>query len=214
VLEAGPALLRRIEAALHLAPFGHALAAVLLEAPIPDASKHLAIGMNYQDHAEEARRAGVPIPKTQLWFNKQVSCINGPFDAVLIPLVSDKVDYEIELGVVIGQRCRYVSEEDARSVVGGYFVVNDVTARDWQQASPTFTLGRSFDTHGPIGPWIVTPHPLLSVSQDGTYSEQKTRFKIKIFGRTKSITSGDLRAIDTLFKQSFAHRGRRSATSR
>jgi 2-keto-4-pentenoate hydratase/2-oxohepta-3-ene-1,7-dioic acid hydratase in catechol pathway len=157
VLEAGPALLRRIEAALHLAPFGHALAAVRLEAPIPDASKYLAIGMNYQDHAEEARRAGVPISKTQLWFNKQVSCINGPFDVVLIPRVSDKVDYEIELGVVIGQRCRYVSEEDARSVVGGYFVVNDVTARDWQQASPTFTLGKSFDTHGPIGPWIVTP---------------------------------------------------------
>jgi len=157
VLEAGPALLRRIEAALHLAPSGHPLAAVRLEAPIPDASKYLAIGMNYQDHAEEARRAGVPIPKTQLWFNKQVSCINGPFDAVLIPRVSDKVDHEIELGVVIGQRCRYVSEEDARSVVGGYFVVNDVTARDWQQASPTFTLGKSFDTHGPIGPWIVTP---------------------------------------------------------
>jgi len=157
VLEAGPALLRRIEAALHLAPFGHALVAVRLEAPIPDASKYLAIGMNYQDHAEEARRAGVPIPKTQLWFNKQVSCINGPFDAVLIPRVSDKVDYEIELGVVIGKRCRYVAEDDARSVVGGYFVVNDVTARDWQQASPTFTLGKSFDTHGPIGPWIVTP---------------------------------------------------------
>ncbi|MDO8904827.1 fumarylacetoacetate hydrolase family protein [Hydrogenophaga sp.] len=157
VLKAGPALLRRIEGALHLAPFGHALVAVRLEAPIHDASKYLAIGMNYQDHAEEARRAGVPIPKTQLWFNKQVSCINGPFDAVLIARVSDKVDYEIELGVVIGKRCRYVAENDARSVVGGYFVVNDVTARDWQQASPTFTLGKSFDTHGPIGPWIVTP---------------------------------------------------------
>ena len=157
VLAAGPALQHRIEAALHQAPPGHALAAVHLEAPVPDASKYLAIGMNYQDHAEEARRAGLPIPKTQLWFNKQVSCIHGPFDPVLIPRVSDKVDYEIELGVVIGQRCRYVPEKDAHAVVGGYFVANDVTARDWQQASPTFTLGKSFDTHGPIGPWIVTP---------------------------------------------------------
>lgn len=157
VLAAGPALRHRIEAALHQTPSGHALAAVHLEAPVPDASKYLAIGMNYQDHAEEARRAGLPIPKTQLWFNKQVSCIHGPFDPVLIPRVSDKVDYEIELGVVIGQRCRYVLEEDAHAVVGGYFVANDVTARDWQQASPTFTLGKSFDTHGPIGPWIVTP---------------------------------------------------------
>lgn len=114
LLEASPALLRRIEVAPNLAPFGHALAAVRLEAPIPDASKYLAIGMNYQDHAEEARRVGVPIPKTQLWFNKQVSCINGPFDAVLIPRVSDKVDYEIELGVVIDQlghiENRFVSE--------------------------------------------------------------------------------------------------------
>ncbi|OJU86439.1 MAG: 5-carboxymethyl-2-hydroxymuconate isomerase [Burkholderiales bacterium 66-5] len=157
VLAAGPPLRQRIVAALPLAPAGHALADVHLEAPIPDASKYLAIGMNYQDHAEEARRAGLSIPKTQLWFNKQVSCIHGPFDPVLIPRVSEKVDYEIELGVVIGRRCRYVAESEAHAVVGGYFVANDVSARDWQQASPTFTLGKSFDTHGPIGPWIVTP---------------------------------------------------------
>lgn len=156
VLAAGDAMRQRIAAALHQAPPGHALAEVHLEAPVPDASKYLAIGMNYQDHAEEARRAGVPVPTTQLWFNKQVSCIHGPYDPVLIPRVSDKVDYEIELGVVIGRRCRYVTEEDALTMVGGYFVANDVTARDWQQASPTFTLGKSFDTHGPIGPWIVT----------------------------------------------------------
>ena len=166
VLAAGPQLRQRIEIAMRHAPEGHALASVHLEAPIPDASKYLAIGMNYRDHAEEARRAGLPIPKTQLWFNKQVSCIHGPFDPVLIPRVSDKVDYEIELGVVIGRRCRYVTENEAQAVAGGYFVANDVTARDWQQASPTFTLGKSFDTHGPIGPWIVTadevpdPHAL------------------------------------------------------
>jgi len=166
VLASGPELRQQITLALASAPRGHLLKEVKLEAPIPDASKFLAIGMNYQDHAEEARKAGIPIPKTQLWFNKQVSCINGPYDPVIIPRVSEKVDYEAELGVVIGKRCRYVSEADARSVIGGYFIANDVSARDWQQASPTFTLGKSFDTHGPIGPWIVTddevvdPHAL------------------------------------------------------
>ena len=161
VLAAGRPLLDRIEAALPKATERHALADVRLLAPIPDAQKYLAIGMNYQDHAEEARAAGIPIPKTQLWFNKQISCINGPYDPVHRPRVSDKLDYEAEMGVVIGKRCRYVSEADARSVVGGYFVANDVSARDWQAASPTFTLGKSFDTHGPIGPWITTDDEIV-----------------------------------------------------
>lgn len=166
VLAAGPELLQKIKFALDAAPAGHLLSDVHLEAPIPDAQKYMAIGMNYQDHADEAARAGVAVPKNQLWFNKQVSCIHGPYDPVYKPRVSEKMDYEAELGVVIGKRCRYVSEADARSVVAGYFVANDLTARDWQFASPTFTLGKSFDTHGPIGPWITTddeiadPHDL------------------------------------------------------
>jgi 2-keto-4-pentenoate hydratase/2-oxohepta-3-ene-1,7-dioic acid hydratase in catechol pathway len=166
VLAAGPSLLTALARALPEASGGHALGSVRLEAPIPDAGKYLAIGMNYQDHADEAAAAGIVIPKNQLWFNKQVSCITGPYDAVRKPRVSEKMDYEAELGVVIGKRCRYVSAEDARSVVGGYFVSNDLTARDWQFASPTYTLGKSFDSHGPIGPWITTadeiddPHAL------------------------------------------------------
>jgi len=166
ILAAGEPMRARLSGALEQAQGGVDLDAVRFEAPIPDAQKYLAIGMNYQDHAEEARAAGIAIPKTQLWFNKQVTCITGPFDPVHRPRVSDKLDYEAELGVVIGKRCRYVSEADARKVVGGYFVANDVTARDWQAASPTFTLGKSFDTHGPIGPWITTddeiddPHTL------------------------------------------------------
>jgi 2-keto-4-pentenoate hydratase/2-oxohepta-3-ene-1,7-dioic acid hydratase in catechol pathway len=166
VLAAGPSMLQAIALALPEAGAGHALASVRLEAPIPDAGKYLAIGMNYQDHADEAAAAGINISKNQLWFNKQVSCITGPFDAVRKPRVSEKMDYEAELGVVIGKRCRYVSVEDARGVVGGYFVSNDLTARDWQFASPTYTLGKSFDSHGPIGPWITTadeiadPHAL------------------------------------------------------
>jgi 2-keto-4-pentenoate hydratase/2-oxohepta-3-ene-1,7-dioic acid hydratase in catechol pathway len=158
---------RRIADALANHPVGHLLSDVKLLAPIPDAQKYLAIGMNYHDHAEEARRGGMTVPQHQVWFNKQVTCINGPYDPIYKPRVSEKLDYEAELGVVIGKRCRYVSVDDAPSVVGGYFVANDVTARDWQLKSPTFTLGKSFDSHGPIGPWITTadevanPHDLL-----------------------------------------------------
>jgi len=144
----------------------HKLTAVRLAAPIDDPQKFLAIGMNYKAHAEEAKSAGVPIPTSQLWFNKQVSCITGPYDRIDLPKVSEKLDYEAELGVVIGKRCRHVPAEQARSVIAGYLVVNDVTARDWQFRTPTWTLGKSFDTHGPIGPWITTddeiadPHAL------------------------------------------------------
>ena len=144
-----------------------ALADVALEAPIADPRKYLAIGMNYQSHVDEAEAAGKTAPKTQIWFNKQVTCINGPFADVDVPKVGpDMVDYEAEMGVVIGKRCRHVSREEARSMIAGYVVCNDVTARDWQFRSPTFTLGKSFDTHGPIGPWITTddeiadPHAL------------------------------------------------------
>ncbi|WP_167044630.1 fumarylacetoacetate hydrolase family protein [Salinibacterium sp. ZJ454] len=135
----------------------HPLDSVTLLAPIDDPQKYLAIGMNYAEHAEEARQAGIPIPTSQFWFNKQVSCIGGPFDPIVKPDISDELDYEIELGVVIGQQCKHVSVEDARSVIAGYFVTNDVSVRDWlAKRSPTFTLGKSFDTHGPIGPWLTT----------------------------------------------------------
>ena len=152
-----------------------ALDTVTLEAPIVDPRKFLAIGMNYQAHADEAAAAGHAIPKSQLWFNKQVTCITGPYADVDVPSSApDMVDYEAELGVVIGKRCRHVTRENARSVIAGYFVCNDVTARDWQFRSPTFTLGKSFDTHGPIGPWITTddeiedPHALtLTLTLNG-----------------------------------------------
>ncbi|MGE0742638.1 MAG: fumarylacetoacetate hydrolase family protein [Hyphomonadaceae bacterium] len=133
------------------------LASVKLHAPIPNPEKFLAIGMNYREHAEEARRLGVPVPDSQLWFNKQVSCINDPFGDVVAPKphVSEMVDYEAEMAVVIGKTCRHVAAKDARSVIGGYMVANDVSVRDWQRRSQTMTLGKSFDTHGPIGPWLT-----------------------------------------------------------
>ena len=143
----------------------HALGQVRLLAPIERPSKYLAIGMNYAKHLEEADKLGVKRSAHQTWFNKQVSCISGPFDAIE-PGVTEKLDYEVELGVVIGRRAKGVAEADAPAYVFGYFVANDVSARDWQFHTPTFTMGKSFDTHGPIGPWIVTadevadPHAL------------------------------------------------------
>lgn len=152
-----------------------------LAAPINDPQKFLAIGMNYQAHADEARAAGHAVPTSQLWFNKQVSCISGPFDDVEIPAAApDRVDYEAELGFVIGKRCRAVSREQARSVIAGYLVCNDVTTRDWQFRSPTYTLGKSFDTHGPIGPWITTddeiddPHALTLTLELNGEERQRT----------------------------------------
>lgn len=132
------------------------LAKVRLLAPIVDPQKFLAIGMNYTAHAAEAEAAGIPVPTSQAWFNKQVSCITGPYDPIELPKASDKIDYEGELAFIIGQRCHDVSEAEAHSVIAGYLLCNDVSARDWQARSPTVTLGKSFDTHGPIGPWITT----------------------------------------------------------
>ena len=137
-----------------------------LIAPIERPGKYLAIGMNYKKHVEEAARLGVLPPKQQLWFNKQTTCLAGPFD-VIEPGVTEQLDYEVELGVVIGPKAaKGVTENHARDYVFGFCVANDVSARDWQFHSPTFTMGKSFDTHGPIGPWIVTadevpdPHAL------------------------------------------------------
>jgi 2-keto-4-pentenoate hydratase/2-oxohepta-3-ene-1,7-dioic acid hydratase in catechol pathway len=129
------------------------LASVRLEAPVPEPPKFLAIGINYADHIEETGRER---PEHPIFFNKQRTCVTGPFDAIRLPPTSDQVDFEGELGMVVGQRCRDVPVERALDVVAGYLVVNDVSVRDWQHRAPTWTLGKSYDTHGPIGPWIVT----------------------------------------------------------
>ena len=133
--------------------------------PVERPGKYLAIGMNYAKHLEEADKLGVARAKHQTWFNKQTSCLSGPFDDI-DPGVTEQLDYEVELGAVIGRPAKRVSEAEAPAHVFGYFVANDVSARDWQFHTPTFTMGKSFDTHGPIGPWIVTadevpdPHAL------------------------------------------------------
>lgn len=134
----------------------HALADVVLEAPLSNPQKYLAIGLNYQDHVDEIIKRGGKAPEHQLWFNKQVSCITGPYHPIHLPKVSNALDYEGELGVVIGKRCRHVSEADALDMIAGYMVLDDVTARDWQRQTTQWTLGKSFDTHGPMGPWLTT----------------------------------------------------------
>jgi 2-keto-4-pentenoate hydratase/2-oxohepta-3-ene-1,7-dioic acid hydratase in catechol pathway len=135
---------------------------VRLEALVPRPGKVLAIGMNYGDHIRETGRAA---PEHQVWFAKQATCIVGPNDAIRIPKVSDKVDYEAELCVVIGRRCRRVPRARAAEVIAGYMCGNDVSVRDWQQRSPTMMMGKGFDTHGPTGPWIVTPDEIGDVGR-------------------------------------------------
>ena len=116
--------------------------------------KFLAVGLNYAEHAAESGREP---PEHPTIFNKQVSCVNGPYAPVLLPAESQAVDYEGELGIVIGERCRRVTAADAPSVIAGYTIVNDVSVRDWQRRTPTWTMGKSWDTHGPCGPCLVTP---------------------------------------------------------
>ncbi|MGH7787383.1 MAG: fumarylacetoacetate hydrolase family protein, partial [Candidatus Binatia bacterium] len=131
-----------------------ALASVRLAAPVPQPPKFFGVGFNYAAHIAET---GMSTPKFPPIFTKQRTCATGPYDPIHRPRVSPMLDYEGELGFVIGRRCRHVPVERAREVIAGYVVVNDVSVRDWQFHSPTMTLGKSFDTHGPFGPWLVTP---------------------------------------------------------
>lgn len=130
------------------------LDAAQLHPPVPEPGKMLGIGLNYADHIAET---GMTKPETQTWFNKQRNCVNGPYADINLPWVSDKLDYEAELCVVIGKRCKHVPRERAREVIAGYCCGNDVSVRDWQRRAFTMQIGKSFDTHGPIGPYLVTP---------------------------------------------------------
>ncbi len=130
-----------------------ALADVDLLAPVPRPGKYFGVSLNYSDHVEET---GLEKPEYPTFFNKQSTCVIGTGQAIHRPRVSEKLDYEGELGIVIGKRCRHVTREQAHDVIAGYTVCNDVSVRDWQMRSHTWTLGKSFDTHGPVGPWIVT----------------------------------------------------------
>lgn len=156
LLAAGPSALTAASRAARGAP-GIPLAEVHLEAPVLRPPKILAVGLNYADHAAESGREA---PKIPIIFNKQSTAVTGPRAPIHLPRVSNALDYEGELGVVIGRRCRHVPRDRAAEVIAGYTVVNDVSVRDWQLRTQTMTMGKSFDTHCPMGPWIVTADEL------------------------------------------------------
>jgi 2-keto-4-pentenoate hydratase/2-oxohepta-3-ene-1,7-dioic acid hydratase in catechol pathway len=180
------------------------LTLVHLLPPVPRPPKFLAIGFNYRGHDADQDR---PPPEFPLFFNKQTTSIIGPHDPIQAPATSDQLDYEGELVLVVGRRCRNVPAERAAEVVGGWLVGNDVSARDWQRRSPTVTLGKSFDGTAPIGPWLTTaddvpdPHDLRirtwvngALAQDGTTADMLTDCwaQIALLSSVCTLEAGDL----------------------
>ena len=140
-----------------------------LGVPIAKIGKFIGIGMNYADHAAEV---GAAIPTEPPVFMKAISCLNGPDDAIMLPKGSKKTDWEVELGVVIGTRAQYVSEEDALTFVAGYCVVNDVSERAFQmEMGSQWDKGKGCDTFGPVGPWLVTRDEVMDVQDLDLYLE-------------------------------------------
>jgi 2,4-didehydro-3-deoxy-L-rhamnonate hydrolase len=161
-------------------------------APVSRVGKFIAIGLNYADHAAES---GMPIPKEPIVFMKSTTCIQGPDDDVMLPKGSTKTDWEVELGIVIGTRARYVSQKDALNYVAGYCTVNDVSEREYQlERGGTWDKGKGCDTFGPIGPWLVTrdevPNPQnLAMWLDVNGQRMQTgSTKTMIFGVAKLVS--------------------------
>ncbi|MCK5355533.1 MAG: fumarylacetoacetate hydrolase family protein [Methyloprofundus sp.] len=152
-LEAGQSALNALQQLIDSHQARLPLSDVKLLAPVPRPGKFLGIGLNYADHIAET---ALEKPEYPTFFSKHSSCVIADGDAIHLPKVSEKLDYEVELAFVIGKRCRHVPVEKAHQVIAGYTLVNDVTVRDWQFRTPTWMIGKSFDTHGPMGPWIVT----------------------------------------------------------
>lgn len=142
---------------------GIPLASVRLEAPVQRPGKIFAIGLNYADHIAESK---METPQRQVWFTKAQTSVNGPYDDIQIAKGTMTNDYEVELVAIIGKGGKHVSADHAAGAIFGYCVGNDVTERMWQHGGPQWSLGKSFDTHAPMGPWIVTadevgdPHSL------------------------------------------------------
>lgn len=131
--------------------------------------KFLCIGLNYADHAAET---GVEIPAEPVIFSKATSALSGPYDPILRPRGSTKMDWEVELGIVIGRDCRYVSEEEGLAAISGYFVCHDLSEREFQnERCGTWDKGKGCDTFGPIGPWLVTPDEIADTDSLGMWLE-------------------------------------------
>ena len=137
-------------------------------------SKLVCIGLNYSDHAKES---GMPIPTEPIVFMKAISAISGPNDNIELIRGSEKTDWEVELGIVIGSHTKYVTEDDALDHVAGYCVVNDISERHWQlERQGNWTKGKSGDTYGPVGPWMVT--------RDEVPNPQALDLWLKVNGKT------------------------------
>lgn len=208
LLAGGEPTLARVRDAIASGKGRLPLASVRLAAPVQP-RKFFAIGLNYADHVAET---GLETPERLTVFAKAVTCVNGPYDPIERPVVSEQLDYEGELGFVIGRRCRHVPAERAHEVIAGYVVVDDVSVRDWQVMTPQWSLGKSFDTHGPIGPWIVTadeigdPHELdIRTYVNGELRQQSnTRNlifscfdQVEILSRVCTLEPGDVVATGT-----------------
>lgn len=191
-LEAGDSALEIAKAAIASAKDTIPLASVKLLAPIPKPGKILCIGLNYSDHAAES---GQPLPDFPIVFAKYGNTVIAPGEAIILPHVTNQVDYEAELGFVIGKRGRYISEADALSYVAGYLPINDVSARDYQSRTSQWTMGKTFDTFAPMGPALVTsdevpdPHNLTIQLTIGDDMLQNSSTSKLIFGIPQLVAS-------------------------
>ena len=162
-----------------------------LGVPYVGISKFIAIGLNFADHAREAN---LPIPPEPVIFMKATTCINGPNDKVIVPKNSTKLDWEVELGVVIGRKAQYVPEDKAIDYVAGYCVVNDVSERAFQMQSSQWDKGKGCDTFGPIGPWLVTTDEIRDPQSLDMWLDvngrrmQKGNTRTMVFGVAKLVS--------------------------
>jgi 2-keto-4-pentenoate hydratase/2-oxohepta-3-ene-1,7-dioic acid hydratase in catechol pathway len=151
--------------------------------PVANVGKFIAIGLNYTDHAEES---GMPIPAEPVVFMKANSCVVGANDDIMLPKGSVKTDWEVELGIVIGSKARYVSQKEALNFVAGYCTINDVSEREYQlERGPQWDKGKGCDTFGPIGPWLVTTDEITNPQKLGMWLDVNgQRFQT---GNTKTM---------------------------
>lgn len=191
-LQAGESALNLAQDAIAQAKHTIPLSSVKLQAPIPRPGKIICIGLNYSDHAAES---GQPIPQYPVVFSKYANTIIAPGESIILPKVSTQVDYEAELGFVIGKRGRYISEADALQYVAGYLPINDVSARDYQNRTSQWTMGKTFDTFAPMGPALVTsdeipdPHNLKISLTIGDKVYQDSNTSNLIFGIPRLVAS-------------------------
>jgi 2,4-diketo-3-deoxy-L-fuconate hydrolase len=159
--------------------------------PYTGIGKFVAIGLNYSDHAKEA---GLALPTEPIVFLKATTCISGPNDDIIQPRNSTRLDWEVELGVVIGSRASYLSEAEALDHVAGYCIVNDVSERSFQMATSQWDKGKGFDTAGPIGPWLVTtdevrdPQDLDMALEVNARRMQSGNTRTMVFGVAKIVS--------------------------